>query len=451
MTRAIGAALALVLLAPAAAGAAVSQTVAVMPFKDLSGAKSSVGEAIRETVTADLKDVPGVRVLERGAIDKILAEQNLQANKADLDASSTVKLGKLLGASLVVVGGFQRSGSQVRLTARFVKVETGEIVGTAKVDGASSDLFKLQDRVTVELLKSAGIAAPSVEKFAKRERPKVKSFKAIELYGDAVVEKDEHKKVEILKLALNEDPSFSYAAHDLDALEKRIRSYVAAADAAQNAANRELAEKLAREKDPNKVWQDTFQLGTNLFIQRRYRKALLVFRSLQTLKAPAGWEMQADSVSTQVIKCYELLKQDDGVLREGERFLKERPTSMLFSVVQVEMNAAMERKRQADEGGHDSAEEIGKLDAADRKNPCRTGTIYQSHHQYAKARRELEACVRAGEDKVNPGVATLNLVMATWELGDFAAAKHWLDELRQKYPNWYRNLRQFEAMMPLDD
>ena len=46
----------------------------------------------------------------------------------------------------------------------------------------------------------------AVEHFSKRVRPKVKSFKAIELYGDAVTQTDEKKKVELLKLSLNERP-----------------------------------------------------------------------------------------------------------------------------------------------------------------------------------------------------------------------------------------------------
>ncbi|MFI5290893.1 MAG: CsgG/HfaB family protein, partial [Polyangia bacterium] len=207
------------------AHATTTPVVAVMPFKDLSGARGSIGEAIRETVTTDLKGVPGLRVIERGDLDQVLAEQNLQARKADLDPLSTVKVGKLLGASLIVAGAYQRAASSVRLTARFVRVETGEIVGTAKVDGRAADFLSLQDKVTVQLLRSAGLRGERVQLFAKRVRPKLKSLKTIELYGDAVVEKDDKKKEDLLKLALNEDPGFVYASRDLDELEKRLKRY----------------------------------------------------------------------------------------------------------------------------------------------------------------------------------------------------------------------------------
>lgn len=70
-------------VAVAAAAQAAEPVVAVMPFRDLSAARSPVGEAIRETLTVDLRD-SGVRVVERGAIDRVIAEQSLEDKKRDL-------------------------------------------------------------------------------------------------------------------------------------------------------------------------------------------------------------------------------------------------------------------------------------------------------------------------------------------------------------------------------
>src|ERR1700690_3504736 len=108
--------------------------VGVMPFRDLSGGdaqRGSIGEAIRETVTTDLRGVPGLKVVERASVDKIIGEQNLQSRERALDTIAMVRVGTLLGATLIVTGAYQRAGAHVRLTARFVRVETGEIVGTA--------------------------------------------------------------------------------------------------------------------------------------------------------------------------------------------------------------------------------------------------------------------------------------------------------------------------------
>ena len=214
-------------------------TVAVMPFKDLSGGKGQVGEAIRETVTSDLKDT-GLKVVERGNIDKVIAEQNLQAKKNDLGMAESIRVGTLLGATMIVAGAYQRAASRVRVTARFVDVATGEIKGSAKVDGSTADFLSLQDKITAELMKSAGMGHADVQHFAKRVRPKVKSFKAIELYGDAVTQTDEKKKLELLKLSLNEDPQFVYASRDLG----RARE-------AHEAVRGRLAQRAARRRPPS--------------------------------------------------------------------------------------------------------------------------------------------------------------------------------------------------------
>ena len=255
--------------------------VAVMPFRDLSGGKSSVGEAIRETVTTDLKDVAGLTVVERGAIDKILDEQHLQSSRAELDPLSTVRVGKLLGATLIVTGAYQRAGSSLRLTARFVRVETGEVIGTAKCDGAAGEFLALQDRVTVELLRSAGMQK-HVERFARRERPRLKSLRTMELYGDAMAEPDEGKRAGMLKLALNEDPTFEYAVRDLDALEKRLAVLERVQRAAEGQKLDELRRQIAQENDAAKRSALQMQFFGQLVSARRW---LTVRREARALLA----------------------------------------------------------------------------------------------------------------------------------------------------------------------
>src|SRR4051812_5318062 len=99
----------LLLLFACHAARGASPSVAVMPFKDLSGSPGALGEAIRETVTTDLKAVPGLRVIERANIDRVIAEQNLTGQRNDLSPISTVRVGTLLGASLMVTGAYQRA------------------------------------------------------------------------------------------------------------------------------------------------------------------------------------------------------------------------------------------------------------------------------------------------------------------------------------------------------
>jgi len=46
--------------------------------------------------------------------------------------------------------------SQVRVNARVVRTETGEITGTAKVTGSFEKIFELEERLVGEIL-SAGL------------------------------------------------------------------------------------------------------------------------------------------------------------------------------------------------------------------------------------------------------------------------------------------------------
>jgi TolB-like protein len=427
--------------------------VAVMPFKDLSGGKTAVGEAIRETVTTDLKDVPGLRVIERGNIDKILAEQNLQANKAELDPASTVKVGKLLGASLIVTGAYQRAAASVRLTARFVKVETSEITGTAKVDGPASDFLSLQDRVTVELLKSAGIEAKSVQTFQTRARPKLKSWKTVELYGDAVVEPDDGKRKTILLAALNEDPSFVYASRDLDALERRLAHYDATAKQEADRAIVALHEAIKNEKDPTVVTTKYLQMFSQMLVQRRCRHLIIEARAVLASPpppAPPPYPSLPEMALQHIVVCESMLKDDDAVLRDGEKFVATYPSSTLFLSVRNSMDQSIERKRQREDGRAKAEADIAKLSSTESQDLCKVGLAYNANHQTRQARRLIDQCLAGGKTIMPRAPMLTVLVVAAMDEGDFAAARRYLEQMRNEAPDQYRSLKGFELAMPSD-
>ncbi len=433
--------------------AAAAPAVAVMPFKDLSGGKTAVGEAIRETVTTDLKDGPGLRGIERGNIDKILAEQNLQASKAELDPASTVKVGKLLGASLIVTGAYQRAASNVRLTARFVKVETSEITGTAKVDGPASDFLSLQDRVTVELLKSAGIEQKSVQRFQARARPKLKSWKTVELYGDAVVEPDDGRRKTILLAALNEDPAFVYATRDLDALEQRLARYDAVAKQEADRAVVSLREAVKSEKDPTMLTTKYLQLFSQLLVQRRCRHLIHEARAVVQSPPPAApppYPSLPEMALQHIVLCEGMLKDDDGVLRDGEKFLASYPSSMMFGSVRNSMDQSIERKRQREDGRAKAEAEIAQLSPTESQDLCKVGLAYNSNHQSRQARRLIDQCLAGGKTIMPRAPMLTVLVVAAMDEGDFRGARHYLEVMRTEAPEQYRGMKGFELAMPTD-
>jgi TolB-like protein len=398
--------------------------VAVMPFRDLSGGKNNVGEAIRETVTTDLKDVPDLTVVERGAIDKILAEQHLQSTALEMDAASTVRVGKMLGASLIVTGAYQKAAASVRLTARFVKVETGEVVGTAKVDGGAGDFLELQDRITVELLRSAGMGKKHVEKFAARRRPKLKSMKAVELYGDAVAEPDDAKRVEILKLAMNEDPAFEYAARDLDALEKRLKALEKVQRVAEDKKLDELRKQMQAEKDPEKRKMLEIQMAGQLMTSRRWVELRRLARTTK---------VGSDGAAFYVVQTDYMLHDWDAVLRDGEQFLTKYPGSMYFTSIKGMIQTTITKKRKIEEGKTTVAAELAKVDGERRWNLCQFAWIYRSHEQHQEARRFFRACLDVGT--MAPKEILPQLITEDMECGDLSQAKKDVAELQKIDPS----------------
>lgn len=419
-------------------------TVAVMPFKDLSGGKGQVGEAIRETVTSDLKDT-GLKVVERGNIDKVIAEQNLQAKKNDLGMAESIRVGTLLGATMIVAGAYQRAASQVRVTARFVDVATGEIKGSAKVDGSTSDFLSLQDKITAELMKSAGMGHAEVQHFAKRVRPKVKSFKAIELYGDAVTQTDDKKKIELLKLSLNEDPQFVYASRDLDALEQRMKQYAAVSHNAQRGATAELIKKLSAEKDPVQRYMQYSSLSGQLMQQSRWRTLIAVSRPYvaDPPKLPPAYAMAGapdETAQMWIVKAYDQLHDDDGVLREGEKFMAKYPTSMSIGIIRMEMNNAINHKHAVEDGKREAPIEIAKLPPNERNNPCKRAQIYNEKAQLADAKREYLACDKAGGlgPYAPPGTMAIILGRLALDTNDVPLMRAMMARLEKENPANYR-------------
>lgn len=432
------------------ASAVTSQTVAVMPFRDLSGAKASIGEAIRETVTSDLREISGMKVIERGNLDRVLQEQKLQGT-SDFDTATSAKVGKLLGATLIVTGAYQKAATSVRLTARFVKVETGEIVGSAKVDGAQGDFLSLQDKVTAELLKSAGMEKKTVQKVATRSRPKIKSLRAVEIYGDAVIEVDDEKKKALLKMAIKEDPQFHYAVHDLDELEKRLKAYDSVNLVERERATQDFKKKIATEKNPMMVYSYYAQYIGALAQQHKWRtlaaecKAIVDNAPADTLK---DLKIFAHS---QLITAYMMLKDDDALLREGEKFLALYPGNLQYQGVRAQMDAAIDRKREADENKAAADKAIAELAPALRGDLCMVAVQYNSNKQYREARAKFEECQKAGGSKLfPPGQVEQFLVIACHGAGDFKAARAHMRELEKVDPKLYRSFSSFEQVIPID-
>ena len=161
--------------------AAIESSVAVMTFANITRepADDWIGTGIAETVSSDLKNIHGLTVIGRARVFDAL--RNLGSDTS-LDESLAIDIGRRLGATWVVVGGFQRMGELVRITANFVVVATGTIKRTVKVDGRIGDIFALQDKIVFELSQGLNFALRGTE-IAGIERRETQSVEAYESFA----------------------------------------------------------------------------------------------------------------------------------------------------------------------------------------------------------------------------------------------------------------------------
>ena len=141
----------------AGADATLSGSVAVIPFTNISRNEADdwIGDGIAETVMADLESLGDLTVM---AQERVRAAAG-RSGDAGLDDTALMALGRELGVRWVVTGGYQRIGSQLRITARLVDTTSGLVARTVKADGTLDDIFDLQDRIAAELTTDVGSSA----------------------------------------------------------------------------------------------------------------------------------------------------------------------------------------------------------------------------------------------------------------------------------------------------
>jgi len=138
--------------ADTASAAEPPPTVAVLYF-DYTG-KDQELEVLRkglaQMLISDLSASDTIRVVERDRLEDILTELKLQGS-GKIDPKSAAKLGKLLGAKYLVVGGYFDLQGALRVDARIVDVETGRVVKSFGTNGKPGDFLPVEQTMATSL------------------------------------------------------------------------------------------------------------------------------------------------------------------------------------------------------------------------------------------------------------------------------------------------------------
>lgn len=187
-------------------------------------------KGLAQMLISDLGVLEGVTIVERDRLEALIVEQKLQ-HSAAFDASTAVRVGKLLGARFLVLGSVLKLGAAIRIDARVVEVETGSIVFAAGVSGKGDDFFGLEgqlaDRLRTELIaRRPALAVPpatATQRPKKRilRRPKALSIETAGRYAKALDAKDRGDKAGAqtgLAAVVREAPDFELAYIDLQSM-----------------------------------------------------------------------------------------------------------------------------------------------------------------------------------------------------------------------------------------
>ena len=274
-------------------GSAIERSVAVMTFANITRDATDdwIGTGIAETVSSDLKNIHGMTVIGRARVYDAL--RNLASN-ASLDESLAIDIGRRLGATWVVVGGFQKIGEMVRITANFVEVSTGTVRKTVKVDGRVSDIFALQDKIVYELSQGLNLVLRGTE-IAEIERQETRSVEAYESFARGMMNlrlasRDSiERAIAAFEHATRHDPEYALAWAALGGAYNLKGSFLSLTDLIEQAIE---IERRALSIDPDLADAHTW-LGAALLNLGRNDEAIGAMREAIRLEPDNGQAHQA--------------------------------------------------------------------------------------------------------------------------------------------------------------
>jgi len=183
-------------------------SIAVLPFQNMSGDPDQeyFADGIVEELITALSRVKWLFVIARNSSFTYKGK-----------SVHVKQVGRELGVRYVLEGSVRRAGSSVRITGQLIDAASGNHIWADRFDGALSDIFELQDRVTANVV---GALEPKL-RFAEIERALRKptgSLDAYDLYLQALphfhalTAAGSDEALTLLRRAVKLDPTYGLAA-----------------------------------------------------------------------------------------------------------------------------------------------------------------------------------------------------------------------------------------------
>jgi tetratricopeptide (TPR) repeat protein len=202
-------------------------TLAVFPPDGVSSGPDAVwvGEAVSEALPRALA-ILGAPVVERS--DRLQAEEALGIPLVSLTRATCIRIGDALGASRLVVGGYEMKDGELTLSLRLLDVGRGTLsapfISSTAQEKVLESIYGLAWDIA---LSSSTPPAMSRGDFLSKV-PQV-SFEAFKTYGQGLASTDAKNRVKLLKRSLSLDPRFDGTRISLGRLHLQSKEYQEAA------------------------------------------------------------------------------------------------------------------------------------------------------------------------------------------------------------------------------
>jgi len=370
--------------------------VLVLGFRNLSrqAADDWIGDAVAEHVSSRLMAVPGLHVVDRQNLGPLLRDSD--DSWWALGEEVLLDKARMVGASVIVVGGYQRAGEQVRISAHSI---TGSHPAAprfaANVGGSVADLFALEDELSDAVVRGIGHElGGDATRLRRQDSENLAAHEKFIRGRRAFSDGNYHAAIAFAEDALKIDPNCPGAISLIGAAYARMGDY----DRALEYHHREEA-GARRDNDPVNLAESLGNLGVMYYYKGEYTLAHEFLEQARDL-------------------CTDLSHWSDCAKYEGNLGFVLMRLQRWTDAEEAFARAIDIHKRYGD-----------LVSLAWPYNGM--GGVLLKQGRYAEAseyyRRALGLANEIG-DRVNTGVSHMNLGRCACLLGDFAEAEACFDE-----------------------
>jgi TolB-like protein len=178
---------------------ASQQTIAILNFENNSVVDKDkldpLKKGLADMLITEMSKIKGLKVVERQRIQSVVEELNL--GETDLvDKGTSQKMGKLLGAKVLLFGGFSNLfGDKLRIDARIVATETGVTLNAEEETGDLDQFLTMLKSLVKKISDDLTVKLSKIEE-DELESSKDGKFNGYVMYAQALNTEDNGRKLE---------------------------------------------------------------------------------------------------------------------------------------------------------------------------------------------------------------------------------------------------------------